>query len=148
LIDNGSWNNFAWVGGYCFSGGCTATIDLGGLYASVGGFMNYVASDGSPSGPGDPVITALAADGVTVIESYDLATSASISTPGGLNAGAFRGISSSSSDIAYLELSGSYLIMHDITLNNTLNSIPEPATFGLAGLVLAAIGLFRRKLRS
>lgn len=28
LLDNGSWSNFAWVGGYCYSGACTATIDL------------------------------------------------------------------------------------------------------------------------
>jgi hypothetical protein len=52
LADNGSWDNFAWVGGYCDSGDCTATINLGGLYASVGGFMNYAESGGYPSGRG------------------------------------------------------------------------------------------------
>ena len=65
LLDNGSWGDFAWVGGYCFCGACTATIDLGGLYSAVGGFMNYVPT-------GSAFVRAIAADGITVLESYDL----------------------------------------------------------------------------
>jgi PEP-CTERM motif len=147
LLDNGSWDSFAWVGGYCYSGDCTATINLGGLYASVGGFMNYAASGGGAYGPGDPVISAIAADGTTVLQSYDLVTDAPISTPSGLNAGAFRGISSSTADIAYLRISGSYLIMHDITLSSAAASVPEPATAGVVGLGLVALGFLRRRVR-
>lgn len=140
LSGNGSWNNFAWVGGYCWSGDCTATINLGGLYSSVGGFMNYLPG-------GDPVIAAIASDGTTVLESYDLATAAPISTPGGLNDGAFRGISRATADIAYFRLSGSYLIEHDITLSSNGSATPEPGTLGLmvSAAMLAGVG-FRRKL--
>lgn len=145
LLDNGSWDNFAWVGGYCYSGDCTATINLGGLYSSVGGFMNYTASGGSPGGPGDPIISAIAADGTTVLESYDLATAAPISTPDGYNAGGFRGISLPTADIAYFQISGSYLIEHDITLSSS--AVTEPGSAMLLGIgLLGLAGMARRKL--
>jgi hypothetical protein len=107
--------------------------------------MNYSVSSGSPGGPGDPVIAAIAADGTTVLESYDLATADPISTPSGLNAGAFVGISRPTADIAYFQISGSYLIEHDITLSSP-SSVPEPATTGIAGLALVSL-LLRRKVR-
>jgi len=148
LSNNGDWNGFAWVGGYCYSGDCTATINLGGLYSTVGGFMNYAAlSGGAAGGPGDPIISAIASDGVTVLESYDLATMAPIDTPDGYNDGAFRGIYRSQDDIAYFQISGSYLIMHDITLNGA--TVPEPGTLTLLGaaLLLGAGTLRRRVMR-
>ena len=105
--------------------------------------MNYL-----PAGDaGDPVIAAIAADGTTVLESYDLATAAPISTPDGVNDGAFRGISRATADIAYFRISGSYLIEHDITLSSDGSATPEPGTLGLmvSAAMLAGVG-FRRKL--
>jgi hypothetical protein len=113
------------------------TIDLGGLYAWVGGFMDYEEPD-----PGTPVITALAADGTTVLESFDLSTDAPISTPGLLNGGAFRGISLPTDEIRYFQIGGSHLVMHDITLGAA--AIPEPSSLILAGCALAVLGLLRR----
>src|SRR5271163_232928 len=71
---NGSWSpsgEFSWIATNDGSG--SITVNLGGNFGLIGGFMNY--------GPGfraDATITALAADGVTVLESYDLVTSAPI----------------------------------------------------------------------
>jgi len=151
LNDNGSWSGFAWVGGYCDVGGtdCAATIDLGGLYGTVGGFMNYAVSGGSYAagvGGSAPIISAIAADGTTVLESYDLFALAPISTPAGLNEGAFRGISRGTADIAFLRIEGAYLIMHDLTLADP-SQVPEPASAALLGLGLGAIAAFRHMRR-
>ena len=148
LNDNGSWSNFAWVGGNCYAGeACTATIDLGRAYSTVGGFMNYAVSGGVPvyGSGGDPLIEAIAADGTTVLESYDLFTAAPISTPGGSNDGAFRGIARGSADIAYLRISGSYLIEHDLTLAGA--AVPVPATIYLLGTGIAGLAAVRRRLK-
>jgi hypothetical protein len=122
------------------SGSTVITIDLGRLYSSVGGFMNYAPDWDTP------VISALAADGTTVLESYNLVTSAPISTPWSDNAGAFRGISRTSADIRYFQVGGSYSVMHDITLSGG-DATPEPTTVLLAGCALAALGLIRRVRR-
>ncbi len=121
------------------SGVTKITIDLEGLYSSVGGFMNYAP------GMGSPVIAVLAADGTTVLESFDLSVSAPItSSSSAVDYGEFRGISLAASDIRYFQLSGSYIGMHDITLSGG-SAIPEPTTILLAGLALAAICSVRRR---
>ena len=81
LGSNGDWSslgNFSYL-----STGPSVTnffrIDLGALYSTAGGFFNYApgAFPGS-----DSTLTAIAADGTTVLETDDLVTSAPISTPG------------------------------------------------------------------
>jgi hypothetical protein len=146
FTNNGTWNNpttgFALIGAN--SNTAAFMIDLGGLYAAAGSFMNYNAPAASPG----PTISAIAANGVTVLESYDLSVSAPISTPGGSNAGAFRGISRPSADIRYLEFANSYVAIHDITLASTISAAPEPSSFIFLGTALAAAIAFIRIRRS
>src|SRR4051794_33409407 len=121
LVANGSWD-MSWVATNNGSG--TINFDLGGLYGLAGGFVNYAPNNGSP-----PTITALGADGTTVLETYDLAALAPISTPGSSNDGAFRGISRATSDIAFLQLGGSYILSHTLVVGDTAtpdtNPVPE-----------------------
>jgi len=140
---NGTWDNGLIGDG---SGGTTLTVDLGGLYSWVGGFVDYeIKFEGNPPDALPPVMAAIAADGVTVLESYDLSVFAPILTPGGYNEGAFRGIDYGSAEIRYLEFGGSHTLMHSITLGGS--NVAEPATILLAGSALAAfgLGLLRRR---
>jgi PEP-CTERM motif-containing protein len=119
------------------SGVTVITFNLMGDYASIGGFMNYAP------GYGTPIIAALDSS-MNLLESYDLSVAAPISTPGGNNAGAFRGISRPTADIRYFEISGSRIAIHDLTTAGA--EAPEPGTFvliGAGGIALA----WRRKRR-
>ena len=137
LVNNGSWSGFGMIGVDTSIG--AITIDLGGSFSTVGGFMNYAP------GFGTPTISAMAADGTTVLESWDLSVSAPIVTPGGFNEGAFRGIQRGSADIAFFRISDSFIVMHDITIDGGVPGVPEPTTFLLFGGGLAALLLRRRK---
>jgi hypothetical protein len=133
---NGTWEGFGLIGDD--SGSTVVTVNLGGLYASVGGFMNYDPDLGTA-----PFITALAADGTTVLATYVLSTDAPISTgAGSINAGAFRGISLPTDEIHYFEFGGSFSVMHNITLSTTV--VPEPSSLLLMGCALAAVARLRR----
>lgn len=107
--------------------------------SSFGLYVNYAPGVGD-----DPMITARDSGG-NVLESWDLATSAPVSTPGGFNEFAFRGISLDSASIATLELSGSYIIAAGTS--NGLPPVPEPDTYALllGGLGLLAWVARRRK---
>ena len=141
LGTNGHWETFSWVA--TDSNDSIVTFDLGGLFDAVGGFMNY--SVNSDSGP-TAIIRALAADGLTVLESYDLRTLAPISTPGLTNAGDFRGISRTSADIGFFQLQGSFLLMHDITVGE--GAVPEPSSLALIAFGVAGLAAWRRQYRS
>ena len=145
---NGFWNDpptgFAVVGNNTVTS--TLTINLGGLYSSVGGFMNYDAAPGGGGGgdsvpTGDPTLIALAANGTTVLGSYDLITLDPIIEPEGSNdMGAFVGIQDATNDIAFLELSNDGLAMHNISLGTTSSSsVPEPSALLLLGPALGLL---------
>lgn len=91
-----------------------------------------------------PTILAIAADGVTVLESYDIEALAPIVTPNGVNAGAFRGITRPTADIRFLQIANAFAAVHSFTVSgpSTQTAVPEPATFLL--LTPALLYLLRR----
>jgi PEP-CTERM motif len=141
LESNGSWTQ-SWIG---TDGTDSITFNLGGAFSSVGAFVNYAPGFGN-----DATITALGTDGTTVIGTYDLVTMAPISTPGALNAGAFRGILSTSDDIGYLQLGGDFIIANSIEVGDappSASPVPEPSSMFLLGTgALGLAGSIRRKL--
>ena len=138
LTNNGSWNNFGQIG----TNDATAsfTLDLGALFSSAGFFMNY----NLPLPGAGPILSAIANDGITILESYDIDTLAPISTPNGLNAGAFRGISRPSADIRFIKVGNAFSVVHSITVANQSTAVPEPATF----LLLAPALFYLRRRHS
>jgi hypothetical protein len=143
FTNNGFWNNpttgFPLIG--INSGTASFEIDLGALYTSAGVFMNYA----SPIQGTDPTIEALDALG-NVIESADLATLAPISTPSGVNAGAFRGFTEGSPTIRFLEFTGDFIAVDSVTLANA-SATPEPSTLVMMATgCIALIALRRRGL--
>jgi hypothetical protein len=134
---NGSWNTArnGYAGLNIPSGTITFTFN-GGDVSGVGGFINY-----SPGSGGTPTITALG-DFNNVLGTYDLATLAPISTPGGLNAGAFRGITQPTANIRKFQISGSYIVLDNLTFTRpSATATPEPGSIALlltSGLTCAA----------
>lgn len=108
------------------------TFTLSSPVAAIGGFMNYV-----PGYVDYPLIEAL--DGSNnVLESYNLEALAPISTPGGYNDGAFRGIVRPSADIHAFRVVSAYAVLDDLTFATSV--IPEPAETAMAGAALAGLG--------
>lgn len=137
LGTNGFWN-MSWVG---TNGRGSITANLGGNYGFVGGFVNY--SPGLGGLPTDAIVQALAADGHTVLESYDLETLHLINTPHAVNGGAFIGIERTENDIAYFRLAGDFILTHSIEIG--ASDVPEPTSLALVGIALCGIGAVRRK---
>jgi len=143
FCNSSCWNDLGAVADA--SGETVVTVDLGGLYSSVGGFMNYSTSAGGAY-ISDATISALASDG-SVLESYDLKTTAGAAINAtGADAGAFRGISTGVNDIAYFQVSGDFISLNGVT---TETAAPEPASAGLMLLGLGAgAGLWQRRRKN
>ncbi|MGA9573594.1 MAG: DUF11 domain-containing protein [Lysobacterales bacterium] len=108
LCDNGTWGSPLT---YIASNNGPGTLRVAfndGPMAAVGGFMNYALSCGSTT----MLINAYDAS-MNLLETYDITADAV--TPGGFNAGVFRGISRASADIAYFEIVGAFPVLDDLT---------------------------------
>jgi len=138
LGPNGEWGgNQTYSGLDSNAGWMTYTFNSDPV-ARVGGFLNYAPGAGT-----DVTIEALDAAGNT-LESYRLAEVAPIDTPGGLNAGAFRGISRASADIAAFRVSNQFVVLDNLTFSTA--PVPEPTSILLVGTgVLSLVARARRR---
>jgi hypothetical protein len=140
LGGNGSWNGvyFAGVDGPSN----WMLFQFPSLVSAVSGFMNYGPGFGGP-----PTVEVLDS-GMNVLESYDLSIFAPISTPGGNNAGAWRGIVRGSADIQYMRFVNSYIVVDDLTFGGRpRGEVPEPSTAMLLAGGLGLLGLAVRRSR-
>lgn len=100
-----------------------------GPVSAVGGFMNH-----APCESATLIISAYDA-GMNLLESYDITADAV--TPGGFNAGVFRGISRPSADIAYFTIFGGVPVLDDVTF--TSGVVLLGVNSGAGGQFLASI---------
>ena len=132
----------------------------GGPVSEFGAYVNYSPGSGlnvigSLFG-GNPYIAALGADGqVLDNEIYDLAALAPVSASDPLTPFAFRGISRTSADIYGLRLGNAFIVAAmgpDGTLPTgapgPVPAVPEPQTYTLMLVGLAAVGWVARRRRT
>ena len=142
LFNNGSWNagRDGFTGLNADSGTMTFVLPYEVNY--VGGFMNY----SSPLTSGTNVIISAFDSLNNELVSYTLNnTEGAISTPDGINEGAFRGISWTDPLIKTFQISNSYVVLDDLTFGTV---VPVPAAMWLFGSgLLGLVAVARRKVR-
>jgi len=140
LFENGSWDTGreGFTGLNTEIGSMTFTLPFEVNY--VGGFINYFSPPST-----DIIISALDISD-NILESYTLNALAAISTPDGINEGAFRGISRDTFDIAAFRVSNGYVVLDDLTFHA---AVPVPAALWLFGSgLLGLVAVARRKVRA
>jgi hypothetical protein len=143
LIANGTWGDgMTYISANDARPGDLIFSFNDGPVSAVGGFMNHAPGRGS-----DLLISVLD-EFMNVLESYNITTMANIVTPGGLNAGGFRGIDRlGQADISYFVVTGYVQVLDDLTFARA-ESVPEPGTLALLGIGLFGMGLARRNKKS
>jgi hypothetical protein len=142
LGDNGLWSGLGGFAGINNTGSAAMSFSFANAVSAVGGFMNY-----APTFYGDAVISIFGA-GDVLLESLVLNNDAPISTPGGTNAGAFRGFERASADIFRFEVKGAYSVIDDLVIGSTVAAVPLPASLPLLAAGIGAMGLARRRRKT
>jgi PEP-CTERM motif len=127
---NGAWNRTAVYNNDNLEGSFTFSFNSAPV-AWVGGFVNY-APGFSPT----LLIQTLDSAG-NVTETWDLVTAAPISTPNGIDAGAFRGIARETADIYGFRVSYGYAALDDLSFSTS--PVPEPGSVALMSLGIAGL---------
>ena len=104
--------------------------------SSFGGFFNYAPGFGD-----SPFLAAYDTLGA-LLGSFDLSTLSPISTPGGTDVFAFRGIESDAGDIASIRFGGSYIVYAP-----QVAAVPLPAALPLLLAALGGLGIAARRRR-
>ena len=140
LGENGSFGGDAVYIGVNSGTGYAQLLGTTG-YSQMGFFMNYAPGVGD-----NATIWTLAADG-SVINSFDIATLAPISTPGGFNDFRFRGVAYDDGTQIYgLRFGGNYLLLTG-TADGIPGGVPEPATWAMLVLGFGLVGSTVRRRR-
>jgi hypothetical protein len=120
------------------------TIAFSKPVSSFGAYFNYAPANGGD----DATLTAFNSAGAA-IGTFDFETTAPISTPGGFDEFAFRGITESTADIASVEFGGDYLLLAGSPNGAVVSGVPEPSIWAmmLAGVAFmgAALRLGRKR---
>lgn len=146
LTGNGGFGAGAVYAGIDDWGGYMDFTLTEGPVSEFGAYVNYAL--GSQGLGGNPYVAALGADG-SVLESWDLAALAPISTPDGFNQFAFRGISRDSADIYGLRFGNAYILAAGTATGavptGPVAPVPEPSTYLLMLAGLGAVGFVARR---
>ena len=116
------------------------TFSFASAISSFGAFVNYAPGSGT-----DPTISTFDSSN-TLLSTFNLATLAPISTPGGFNQFVFRGIDEGSAIISSFQLSGSYIVAAgsaDGSAASTSTAVPEP--FTIIGTLIGGTAAFRMR---
>ncbi|NJC09692.1 PEPxxWA-CTERM sorting domain-containing protein [Polymorphobacter fuscus] len=123
------------------SGTGYAQITFASAQTQFYGFWNYAPGIGNA-----PTLSTLDVSG-NVLQSFDLSALAPISTPGGFNAFAFRGIEGTD-QFHGVRFGGSYILLAATADGDPVGGVPEPASWAMLITGFGLVGAAARRRRS